>query len=464
MGPQTKPSALSEEGGTTILPIPPEVEFPFPRPSSESIDPPPTTHILHQTSEPIASEAAKKAGYESTAITSDAPVATPSLQKAETAPRPGPRRRHMTERPIPAQRGSLLRMKRNMTGWQPTALNNAAGFCQNDDTSSSEDENLTRLASPPSHLSGRAKGSKQKSSSMPNKDAREGPYGGFSVGNDSYKTEGRVSKRDGRLKISVNETNNRGYLAHALGASLQLHTGGTQGDVIGYKDFASPPLAQDTSRRPELMAKLSALSTAPSLDQQPSQPKLNIVIMVIGSRGDIQPFLKVGKLLKENYGHRVRIATHPAFKKFIEHDSKLEFFSVGGDPAELMAFMVKNPGLMPSVSTVRAGEIGRKRDSMFEMFQGFWRACINTTDDEHEASNLKMMADKHPFVADAIIANPPCFAHVHCAERLGVPLHLMFTFPYSPTQQFPHPLANIKKSNVDSNYTNFMSYPLVEMM
>lgn len=49
------------------------------------------------------------------------------------------------------------------------------------------------------------------------------------------------------------------------------------------------------------------------------------------------------------------------------------------DPAELMAFMVKNPGLIPSVSTVKAGEIGRRRDAMFEMFQGFWRACINAT-------------------------------------------------------------------------------------
>lgn len=40
----------------------------------------------------------------------------------------------------------------------------------------------------------------------------------------------------------------------------------------------------------------------------------------------------------------------------------------------------------------------------------------------------------------------------------------MFTFPYTPTQDFPHPLANIKKSNVDSNYTNYMSYPLVDLM
>ena len=86
------------------------------------------------------------------------------------------------------------------------------------------------------------------------------------------------------------------------------------------------------------------------------------------------------------------------------------------------------------------------------------------TDEETNVSNLRMMDHKDPFVADAIIANPPSFAHVHCAERLGIPLHLMFTFPYSPTQQFPHPLANIKTSNVDPGYTNFMSYPLVEMM
>ena len=65
--------------------------------------------------------------------------------------------------------------------------------------------------------------------------------------------------------------------------------------------------------------------------------------------------------------------------RLLEEDTGLSFFSVGGDPAELMAFMVKNPGLIPSVSTVRAGEIGRRRDAMFEMFQGFWRACINAT-------------------------------------------------------------------------------------
>ncbi|KAL2167509.1 hypothetical protein VTG60DRAFT_1161 [Thermothelomyces hinnuleus] len=40
----------------------------------------------------------------------------------------------------------------------------------------------------------------------------------------------------------------------------------------------------------------------------------------------------------------------------------------------------------------------------------------------------------------------------------------MFTFPYTPTQAFPHPLAKVRRSNIDPGYTNWISYPLVDMM
>jgi hypothetical protein len=188
--------------------------------------------------------------------------------------------------------------------------------------------------------------------------------------------------------------------------------------------------------------------------------------MVIGSRGDAQPFLRIASLLHTQHGHRVRIATHPAFRSFVADDCPgVEFFSVGGDPAELMSFMVKNPGMIPTLETVRAGDVGRRRASMARMFRGFWRACINATDDEEvDRRNVRLMGERDPFVADAIIANPPSFAHIHCAEALGIPVHLMFTFPYTPTQAFPHPLASVKRSNVDPGYTNWISYPLVEMM
>jgi len=45
-------------------------------------------------------------------------------------------------------------------------------------------------------------------------------------------------------------------------------------------------------------------------------PKMNIVIMVVGTQGDIQPFLYLGKTLKM-LGHRVRLATHDVYRYHI---------------------------------------------------------------------------------------------------------------------------------------------------
>lgn len=161
-------------------------------------------------------------------------------------------------------------------------------------------------------------------------------------------------------------------------------------------------------------------------------PKLNIVIQIVGSRGDVQPFLSLGLALKHR-SHRVRIATHPVFQSSIE-DLGLEFFSIGGDPAELMAFMCSNPGLMPNFDTVRKGKVQKLRHAMQEILRGCWRSCFEAGNglDAAAASTCpkkgKLRKDPSPFVADAIIANPPAFAHIHCAEKLGIPLHLMFTF------------------------------------
>lgn len=170
-------------------------------------------------------------------------------------------------------------------------------------------------------------------------------------------------------------------------------------------------------------------------------PPMNIVIHVVGSRGDVQPFVALGLVLKETYGHRVRLATHETFRGFVQENG-LEFFSIGGDPAELMAFMVKNPGLMPGIESLKAGDVGKRRKGMYEIVQGCWRSCFEAGDgtglkvsDDHLDSHFSLdrevpMDGKEyptPFVADAIIANPPSFAHIHCAEKLGIPLHLMFT-------------------------------------
>lgn len=152
-------------------------------------------------------------------------------------------------------------------------------------------------------------------------------------------------------------------------------------------------------------------------------PPLNVVIQVVGSRGDVQPFVALGLVLKNNYNHRIRLATHGTFKKFVEENG-LEFFDIGGDPAELMAFMVKNPGLIPGMKSLREGDVGKRRKGMAEILHGCWKSCADANEvgeDGRGRSTTK------PFVAHAIIANPPSFAHIHCAEKLGIPLHLMFT-------------------------------------
>ena len=226
---------------------------------------------------------------------------------------------------------------------------------------------------------------------------------------------------DGRLNININQKSRRlsDLLVPALRSQLNLQ-------------HVEEPATHPPGYIP------------PSLGGQPGQkppPPMNVVIHVVGSRGDVQPFVALGKVLKETYSHRVRLATHSTFKSFVEENG-LEFFSIGGDPAELMAFMVKNPGLMPGMDTLKSGDIGKRRKGMYEIVQGCWRSCIEmgdgtgipVTDDNLESrssldSGIGMETDSFakPFVADAIIANPPSFAHIHCAEKLGIPLHLMFT-------------------------------------
>lgn len=226
-----------------------------------------------------------------------------------------------------------------------------------------------------------------------------------------------MSLDDGRVNININTKNRR--LADLLAPTLQR---------------------QVTAAEPEPPV-LPPAYIPPSLGGLPGQtppPKLNVVVQIVGSRGDVQPFVALGKVLKDTYGHRVRIATHTTFQTFVEENG-LEFFNIGGDPAELMAFMVKHPGLMPGFDAITSGEVSKRRKGIQDILLGCWRSCIEGGDGlgppptPHaknaplDASLEVSSAGQEPFVADAIIANPPSFAHVHIAEKMGIPVHMMFT-------------------------------------
>lgn len=99
------------------------------------------------------------------------------------------------------------------------------------------------------------------------------------------------------------------------------------------------------------MVKSEDVSHAPpTYLPQPTKASvaLNIVIQVVGSRGDVQPFVALGNELQRS-GHRVRLATHDTFKSFVT-EADLEFFPIGGDPAALMAVRHSSPAISAILS------------------------------------------------------------------------------------------------------------------
>lgn len=181
-------------------------------------------------------------------------------------------------------------------------------------------------------------------------------------------------------------------------------------------------------------------------DAAPAVPRMNVVVLIVGSRGDVQPFIPIGRRVAQR--HRVRIATHAEFRPLVEA-SGLEFYPLAGDPRQLMEYMVRTGGrIVPTHLREIVEDVPKKRALMAAILESTWRAC---TERDPERS------DARPFVADAIIANPPSFGHIHCAEALGVPLHMVFTMPWTPTAAFPHPFTRLPQGALHP-VKNFLSY------
>ena len=116
--------------------------------------------------------------------------------------------------------------------------------------------------------------------------------------------------------------------------SLPATTDGRINVELGSKVAASLYRWSLPAYEEALEAVESETSDAAPVDISWDTP-LNIVIQVVGSRGDVQPFVALGTELRK-YGHRVRLATHGTFEQFVLQ-AGLEFYPIGGDPTQLMA-------------------------------------------------------------------------------------------------------------------------------
>ncbi|KAG2873537.1 Sterol 3-beta-glucosyltransferase [Phytophthora cactorum] len=186
-------------------------------------------------------------------------------------------------------------------------------------------------------------------------------------------------------------------------------------------------------------------------------PVLNICVMIVGTRGDVQPFLAIAQRLQKD-GHRVRLATHAIYRDFVTSYG-VEFYPLGGDPKELAAYMVKTGGhLIPTKVETIQKDVPRNLQMIDEILHSTWPA-VSAADPEGGGPGVK----GEPFRAQAIISNPVTYGHIHVAERLGVPLHIMFPQPWVPTTAFPHPLANMPYTG-KSQKRNYLSYKLVDLL
>ncbi|KAH9947944.1 hypothetical protein B0H21DRAFT_690917 [Amylocystis lapponica] len=163
---------------------------------------------------------------------------------------------------------------------------------------------------------------------------------------------------------------------------------------------------------------------------------LHFTFLTIGSRGDVQPYIALGKGLMAD-GHRVRIATHGEFKEWIESHG-IEFGYVGGDPAELMRICVENG--MFTVAFLKEG-MQKFRGWIDDLLKTSWEACQNT---------------------DVLIESPSAMGGYHIAEALRIPYFRAFTMTWTRTRAYPHAFA-VPEHKMGGNY-NYMSYVLFDQV
>ena len=157
-------------------------------------------------------------------------------------------------------------------------------------------------------------------------------------------------------------------------------------------------------------------------------------LLTIGSRGDVQPYIALGKALKKE-GHSVRIVTHGEFEPWIKSHG-LEFAPIAGDPSELMSLMVSHPTI--SYSFVR--EAKSKFSSWInELLDTSWKACQGT---------------------DVLIESPSSFSGIHIAEALGIAYFRAFTMPWSRTRAYPNAFM-VPDQKLGGSY-NYMTHVVFE--
>lgn len=149
---------------------------------------------------------------------------------------------------------------------------------------------------------------------------------------------------------------------------------------------------------------------------------MNVLIETAGTRGDVQPYIALGKGLQAA-GHAVKICTHARFEAFVT-DHGLAYAYLGSDLLELMD-TVEGRGAMEDMGRLISGlKTGIKLTRQSGPIQ---RSMIK------EGWAAAEQADP-----DVILYNSKMGGAPHYADKLAVPAALAMLFPqFVPTAAFP---------------------------
>lgn len=168
---------------------------------------------------------------------------------------------------------------------------------------------------------------------------------------------------------------------------------------------------------------------------------MRIVILSVGSRGDVQPFAALGLGLRDA-GHSVCFGTRSGFAELVERNG-LDFAAVERPPRQPRQQKDKDALLGSGRNTIQYlyYQLKRMRGSIEQALIDSWRVCQG---------------------ADAIICAPSVPGGPHIAEKLGVPCYSACAFPVTSTHAFPM-VVTPPMLRLGSTY-NRLTYLVVEQI
>ncbi|KAK0546158.1 hypothetical protein OC845_004725 [Tilletia horrida] len=161
---------------------------------------------------------------------------------------------------------------------------------------------------------------------------------------------------------------------------------------------------------------------------------MKVFCLTIGSRGDVQPYISLGKALQA-HGHGVTIVSHPEYEKWVRGHG-LDYRPVGGDPGKLMQLSVEHRIFSPSFFRE---SIGKFRDWLDELLRESWEQCQG---------------------AELLIESPSTMSGIHVAEALSIPYFRAFTMPWTATSAYPQAFS-VPPFEMGPSY-NALSYTLFD--